>query len=64
MAEPTTDPSRSSGAAFAAKVDQDKSGRGKARSLRPLTQLWPFIRPYPGQLIAFCLSNVWICATY
>jgi len=49
----TTDPSRSSGAAFAAKIDLDKAGRNKARSLRPLTKLWPFIRPYPGQLIAF-----------
>lgn len=55
MAEARTDPSRSSGAAFAAQVDQDKAGRRKARSLRPLTQLWPFIRPYPGQLLAFLI---------
>jgi len=53
MASNTTDSSRSSGAAFAAKIDQDKAGRGKARSLRPLAKLWPFIRRYPGQLIAF-----------
>ena len=50
-----TDSSRSSGAAFAAKIDQDKAGRGKARSLRPLAKLWPFIRRYPGQLIAFLI---------
>ena len=53
MAPRSTDSSRSSGAAFAAKIDQDKTGRGKARSLRPLAKLWPFIRRYPGQLIAF-----------
>ncbi len=55
MASSTSDPSRSSGAAFAAKIDQDKAGRNKARSLKPLAKLWPFIRPYPGQLIAFLI---------
>ena len=55
MASSNTDPSRSSGAAFAAKIDQDKAGRGKARSLRPLAKLWPFISRYPGQLIAFLI---------
>jgi len=55
MASTTTDPSRSTGAAFAAKVDQDKAGRNKARSLRPLAKLWPFIHPYPGQLFAFLI---------
>lgn len=53
MAKASTDPSRSSGASFAAKIDKDKSGRGKGRSLRSLAKLWRFIRPYPGQLIAF-----------
>ena len=53
MASHTTDSSRSSGAAFAAKIDQDKAGRSKARSLRPLAKLWPFISRYPGQLIGF-----------
>ena len=53
MATDSTDISRSSGAALTAKIDQDKANRSKARSLRPLTKLWPFIRPYPGQLIAF-----------
>lgn len=53
MTTPATDPSRSSGAALAAKIDQDKAGRNKAGSLQPLIKLWPFIRPYPGQLLAF-----------
>ena len=55
MASNKTDSSRSSGAAFAAKIDQDKAGRNKARSLRPLAKLWPFISRYPGQLIAFLI---------
>lgn len=58
MASPSTDQSRSSGAAFAAKIDQDRAGRGKGRSLRPLAKLWPFIRPYPGQLFAFLMFLV------
>ena len=53
MASRSTDSSRSTGAAFAAKIDQDKAGRSKARSLRPLGKLWPFISRYPGQLVAF-----------
>jgi ATP-binding cassette subfamily B protein len=53
MADSRPDISRSSGAAFAAKVAEDKAGRSKARSLRPLAKLWPFVRRYPGQLIAF-----------
>lgn len=55
MTRHPTDSSRSSGAAFAAKIDQDKEGRSKARSLRPLAKLWPFISRYPGQLIAFLI---------
>jgi len=53
MVSRSKDSSRSSGTAYAAKIDQDKAGRKKARSLRPLVKLWPFIRRYPGQLIAF-----------
>ena len=52
MTSSSTDPSRSSGAAYAAVVDQEKTKRDKGRSLRPLAKLWPFIKPYPGQLIA------------
>lgn len=55
MASKTTDSSRSSGAAFAAKIEQDKAGRSKARSLRPLAKLWPFIARYPGQIVAFLI---------
>ena len=55
MADPSTDPSRSAGAAYVAQIDQDKSGRQKSRSLRPLLQLWPFVKTYPGQLIAFLI---------
>ena len=55
MVSKSTDSSRSSGTAFAAKIDQDKAGRKKARSLRPLAKLWPFISRYPGQLIAFLI---------
>ncbi len=55
MASDATDSSRSAGAAFAAKIDQDKAGRSKGRSLRPLAKLWPFISRYPGQLIAFLI---------
>jgi len=55
MTRHSTDSSRSSGAAFAAKIDQDKAGRSKARSLRPLAKLWPYISRYPGQLVAFLI---------
>jgi len=55
MSDISTDPSRSSGAAYSAKVDQDKGGRGKAKSFRPLYKLWPFIRPYPGQVTLFLI---------
>jgi ATP-binding cassette subfamily B protein len=55
MSSTSSDPSRSSGAAYANKVDQDKAARSKAKSLRPLAKLWPFIRPYPFQLLAFLI---------
>jgi len=60
MADAPSNPDRSSGAAYAASVDQDKEHRSKARSLRPLRYLWPYVARYPGWLIAFlvflCLS--------
>jgi ATP-binding cassette subfamily B protein len=46
---------RSTGAAFAAQVEQDKNKRQRSRNLRPLAKLWPFIRRYPGQLAAFLI---------
>ena len=58
MTETSNDPSRSSGAAFAAKIDQEKTGRAKSRSLRPLFALWPFISRYPGHLTAFLIFLV------
>ena len=55
MSETRQDPSRSAGAAFAESVEKDKANRGKARSLRPLRALWPFVAKYPGWLVAFVL---------
>lgn len=46
---------RSSGPAFAAKIEQDKEHRAKSRSLRPLRYLWPFVARYPGWLVAFLI---------
>jgi len=47
------DESRSS--ALAASIEEDKDKRGKARSVRPLRQLWPFIARYPFTVIAFLI---------
>jgi len=49
------DDSRSSGAALAEAIEQDSEKRGKARSVRPLRQLWPFIARYKGLLLAFVI---------
>lgn len=46
---------RSTGAAYAASIDQDKGKRDRSRSLGPLTKLWPFVRRYPGRLIGFMI---------
>ena len=53
MADNPPNPDRSAGAAYAASVDQDKEHRDKARSLRPLRYLWPYVARYPGWLIGF-----------
>lgn len=57
MAERTeiTDPSRSAGARYVQTVEQEKGKRERSRSLRPLTKLWPFVKRYPGRLIAFVI---------
>lgn len=55
---PQSDPSRSTGAAYAAVIDQDKDKRARARSLKPLAKLWPFVRRYPGKLIGFLVFLV------
>lgn len=47
------DESRSSGTAFAAEIERDKGNRTKARSLKPLRYLWPFIARYPLWIICF-----------
>lgn len=47
------DESRSSGAALAAAIEEDKDKRGKARSVKPLRQLWPFISRYPATVTFF-----------
>lgn len=47
------DISRSSGAALTAQIEDDKDKRGKAKSIKPLRQLWPFIASYPGLIIGF-----------
>lgn len=49
---------RSTGAAFAAQVDNDKAKRERSRSLRPLAALWPFVRRYPGRLTGFFITLV------
>jgi len=52
------DESRSEGAALAASIELDKDKRGKARDVKPLRQLWPFIANYKGMVFAFFLFLV------
>ncbi len=47
------DDSRSSGAALAEAIEQDSDKRGKASTVKPLRQIWPFIAKYPGMVFAF-----------
>lgn len=49
------DESRSGGTAFAAQIERDKDNRTKARSLKPLRYLWPFVARYPLWLIGFII---------
>jgi len=49
------DDSRSAGAALANSIEEDKEKRGKARTIKPLRQLWPFVAKYPGTLILFSI---------
>lgn len=49
---------RSTGAAFAAQIEQDKGHRDRSRSLRPLMQLWPFVQRYPSWLIGFLITLI------
>ena len=52
------DDSRSEGAALIASIEEDKDKRDKARSVRPLRQLWPYVWRYPITVIIFlvCLT--------
>ena len=47
------DESRSSGAAFTASIELDKNKRDKARTVKPLRQLLPFVTRYKIILFAF-----------
>lgn len=53
MADNNSNPDRSAGTTFAEAVARDKDKRGKARSLRPLAYLWPYVWTYKAWLIAF-----------
>jgi ATP-binding cassette subfamily B protein len=55
------DVSRSSGAALAAQIEDDKNKRGKAKTVKPLRQLWPFLARYPLTLMFF-LAALFIAA--
>ena len=55
MSEAQKDISRSAGFALSEKIEQDKHKRGKARSLKPLAQLWPFAARYKLRLLLFLL---------
>ncbi len=49
------DDSRSAGAALTASIELDKDKRGKARTVKPLRQLWPYITRYKAMVFAFLL---------
>ena len=50
------DDNRSAGAALAESIELDKDKRGKARSIKPLRQLLPFVWRYPFMVAAFLIS--------
>lgn len=58
MSETKTQAHRSRGAAFSAEITRDKAHRDKAKSLRPLARLWPFVAKYPMWLSAFLVLLV------
>jgi ATP-binding cassette subfamily B protein len=49
---------RARGSSFAAEIERDAAHRAKARSLKPLRRLVPFVLRYPGLLTAFILFLV------
>lgn len=53
-APPRPDPvSEARGSSFAAELERDREHRAKARSVKPLARLVPFILHYPGLLAGF-----------
>ena len=52
------DESRSEGAALAATIEEDKNKRGKARSVKPLRALWPYVWRYPFMVIIFLICLI------
>jgi len=58
MASKSDNTHRSAGAAYAKTIEQDKDKRGKARSLRPLAYLWPYVSRYKLWLSAFLVFLV------
>ena len=44
------------GSGFAASLDRDRQHREKAKSIRPLRRLLPFIFAYPGTVLGFILA--------
>ena len=49
------DDNRSAGAALAESIELDKDKRGKARSIKPLRQLLPFVWRYPFIVTLFLI---------
>lgn len=47
--------SEARGSSFAAELERDRKHREKARSVKPLSRLFPFILKYPGLLSGFVL---------
>jgi ATP-binding cassette subfamily B protein len=58
MASESDNTHRSAGAAYAKTIEQDKDKRGKARSMRPLAYLWPYVSRYKLWLSAFLIFLV------
>jgi len=59
MADSISNPDRSAGAALAETIAQDKDKRGKARSLRPLAYLWPYVWRYKVWPISNSRWGLW-----
>ncbi len=49
---------RDRGSAFAEELDRDRKHREKAKTLKPLRRLWPFIARYPGLIVLFLIFLV------